>query len=143
MGSYVDTLPIDISQAAGNLRSQVPLDLPTGVQAIDGEGRRVETVNVVARIAARQGDLAVTRPVEILPTTSEITATVSPAQVDLLLSGPLPTLNEIEANPELVRVSLEATDLGQGNTEVFPTVTKPKNVDAQLIPETVLVKVEP
>jgi len=143
VGSYVDTLPVDISQAAGDLKSQVPLDLPAGVQAIDSEGRRIETVDVVARIAARQGDLAVTRPVEILPTTSEITATVSPAQVDLLLSGPLPTLNEIEANPELVRVSLEATDLGQGNTEVFPTVTKPKNVDVQLIPETVLVRVAP
>ncbi|MCB0173918.1 MAG: diadenylate cyclase CdaA [Anaerolineae bacterium] len=143
VGSYVDTLPVDISQAAGDLKSQVPLDLPAGVQAIDSEGRRIETVDVVARIAARQGDLAVTRPVEILPTTSEITATVSPAQVDLLLSGPLPTLNEIEANPELVRVSLEVTDLGQGNTEVFPTVTKPKNVDVQLIPETVLVRVAP
>lgn len=143
VGSYVDTLPVDISQAAGDLKTQVPLDLPAGVQAIDSEGRRIETVDVEARIAARQGDLAVTRPVEILPTTSEITTTVSPAQVDLLLSGPLPTLNEIEANPELVRVTLEATDLGQGNTEVYPTVTKPKNVDVQLIPETVLVKVAP
>ncbi|MCB0210766.1 MAG: diadenylate cyclase CdaA [Anaerolineae bacterium] len=140
--SYVDTLPIDISEAVGNLTIEVPLDLPAEVQAIDSEGHKIENVTVHAQITERRGDLAITRPVELLKIPSNITVTVSPEEVDLLLTGPLPTLNEIEANPALVRISLDATDLGEGDTEVSPTLTKPMGVNAQLIPTTVLVTVE-
>ncbi|MCB0196289.1 MAG: diadenylate cyclase CdaA [Anaerolineae bacterium] len=140
--SYVDTLPIDVSGAVDNLIVEVPLDLPAEVQAVDSEGRRIENVTVNAQITERRGDLAISRPVELLKTPSTITVTVSPEEVDLLLTGPLPTLNEIESNPDLVRISLDATDLGQGDTEVSPSITKPNGVNAQLIPTTVLVTVE-
>lgn len=142
IASYVDTLPVDISQALGELEVQVPLDLPVGVQAVDSEGRRIENVTVEAQVTERSGDLLTTRLVQVLKVTSAVTVTVSPPEIDLLLSGPLPTLNEIEANPSLVQVSLDVTDLGEGDTEVSPTLTKPADIEAQLVPSTVLVTVE-
>ncbi len=140
LGSFVDTLPVDIDNAAGDLRVQIPLDLPAEVQAFDSEGNIANTVTVVAEIEARTGDLVITRPVELLTGGRDVA--VSPRRVDLLLSGPLPVLNEIEANPELVQVVVNTADLPSGqNVEVRPTVVTPPNVQAQVVPTSVLVTV--
>jgi hypothetical protein len=73
-----------------------------------------------------------------------LTITLEPPDVELLLSGPLPTLNAIEAQPDLVRVVIDALQLLPGESvEVFPEVLAPPDVRAQLIDTSVLVTVEP
>ncbi len=140
VGSFVDTLPIDVSQAVGELSVQIPLDLPPKVQALDGNGNIVEAVTVLARVAARRGDLAVTRPVELLESRPNGTVTINPAAVDLLLSGPLPVLSEIEVNPRLVRVLIDTASLRRGQSiSLTPTIIAPANVQWQLVPPSVLV----
>lgn len=140
INGFVDTLAVDVSQASGDLRVEIPLDLPPDVQAIDSEGDLIKTVIVEARVAPRRGDLAVTRPVEVIGFRSGITATLNPDQIDLLLSGPLPTLNQIATDPSLVRVLVDISEAPAGQaTDLTPTVVAPEGIRAQLVPPSVLV----
>lgn len=143
LGSFVDTLPVDISQATGELRLQIPLDLPPDVRALDSNGDLLPAVTLVARIAARTGNLAITRRVELTGATPNVTVAVKPAVVDLLLTGPLPILNEIEANPSLVRTLVDVTGLRRGQTaDLMPQVVGPEGVEGQLVPTSVVVNLE-
>lgn len=145
LNGFVDTLPVDISEARGPVRTQVPLDLPEGVTAFDSSGSPVQVVTVDATVSPLTGDLPLTRTVEILGAREGITATISPPQVEMLLSGPLPVLKEIEADPDLVKlrvdVSRQAPITGQG-IELVPEIIAPEEITVQLIPDTVLVTFE-
>jgi diadenylate cyclase len=136
--SYVNTLPVDISNATGDLTVQIPLDLPSSIQAIDSNGDSVKTVTVVARITPLRGDLVVTRPVELTGPNQRARVSVDPPEVLLLLSGPLPTLNEIEKNPELVQVIIDTASLTTGpNIDVTPVILTPEGIQAKSVPPTV------
>jgi YbbR domain-containing protein len=145
LNGYVDTVPVDVSQAYGPLEVQVPLDIPPGVQALDtNTGSAVRTVTVLAQVKPRTGDLVTSRPVELIGTTPGLTVTVNPAQVDLLLTGPLPILNQLGTRDPLVRVTVDIGQLVPGESvELTPTVFAPEGVRAQLIPPTVLITVSP
>lgn len=140
MGGFVDTLPLDLTGAVGEKTVEVPLDLPPDVQALDGEGSVIGTVTVTAIIEPLSGDLLVERPVNVINDRGTLTITLEPPQVTLLLSGPLPTLNEIEANPELVQVVIDALDLpANQSVEVIPDIIAPEGIKTQMIENSVLV----
>ena len=144
MGSFVDTLPVDLSEAVGKTTVETPLDLPAEVQALDNSGNVIGNVAVTAQIAPRRGDLLVERLVELINDRGTMTLTVEPPEVTILLSGPLPILNEIEANPDLVRVVIDVLDLQAGESvEVVPEVIKPEEISARVIENSVLVTAEP
>lgn len=131
----IPTLPVDVSGAAGDLILDVPLDLPPEVTAATQTGESVNSVRVTVRISPRQGNLTLARPVQLvgLPATGEFS--VTPDEVELLLTGPLATLQEIEQNPDLVRVVLEATDLAPGDSiEQRPQTIVPEGIRVQVIP---------
>ena len=136
--SYVNTLPVNISDATGDFTVQIPLDLPTGIQAIDSNGDPIKTVTVVARITPLRGDLIVTRPVERIESSQQTNILVDPQEVLVLLSGPLPTLNAIERNLSLVRVVIDVRDLEPGqNVDLTPTIFTPDSIQAQSVPPSV------
>ena len=140
VGNFVDTLPVDLSEAVGELRVQIPLDLPDDVQSIDSRGNIVTTVTVVANVAARRGDLLLRRPVQLVNPPSGVTVAIEPKEVELLLSGPLPILNEIERNPDLVRVVINGAALTLAQSQqARPEIILPDGVRAQLINVSVLV----
>ena len=142
ISSFVDATPIDVSRAAGDLSVQAPLNLPPGITAVDSVGAPVQTVTVTAYIAARTGDMLITRPIELVGAREDVVTAVTPLAVEVLLSGPLPTLKEIEANPDLVQILVDVTRLipieGQSYEET-PQITAPEGVRVQLTPMTVLV----
>ena len=145
VNGFVDTLPVDLSEAAGPLRIQVPLQLPAGITAVDNNGIPVYSVTVNAQISARSGDLLLQRPIEVLGVREGVTITIDPQELELLISGPLPTLNQIERNPDLVRIVLDISDVAPipGQTIIrAPRLLLPENIQAQLIRETVLVTIE-
>ncbi|MFN2138144.1 MAG: diadenylate cyclase CdaA [Candidatus Promineifilaceae bacterium] len=144
MGSFVDTTAVDLSEAVGELVVDVPLDLPGDVQAVGSAGEAISQVTVTAQVASRSGDLLVTRAVELVNNRSNLTAALDPQEVELLLSGPLPTLNEINGDPSLVRVLIDAAGLNPGDSEeITPQVIAPDGILAQLVETSVLVTVEP
>ncbi len=140
MGSFVDTLPVDLSGAVGETIVEIPLDIPADVQALDSNGNAIGTVIVTAQVAPRSGDLLVERPVELINDRGTLTITLEPPDVTLLLSGPLPILDEIEESPELVSVQIDALDLKPNQrVEVIPDVIVPEGIDYQLVESSVLV----
>lgn len=145
IGGYVDTLPVDVTNTAGNVSLQIPLDLPAGIQAVDSNGNAANTVTVELQIPARRGNLAVIRPVKAIGINgSKTKVAVEPATVRLILSGPLPTLNEIEADPDLVQVLVGVAGLEAGrDNEVSPTIIAPDDVTAQAVPPVVVVTLAP
>ncbi len=143
-GSFIDTLPVDLSEAVGEMVIEVPLELPGEIQAVDSAGNALTNVAVTALIAPRSGDLLTERPVEVINDRGNLAITLDPPEVELLLSGPLPTLNEIEQNPALVRVVIDALQLSPGRTvEITPEVIAPEGILVQLIDTAVLVTTEP
>ena len=144
MAGFVDTLPVDLSAATGETVVETPLDLPPDVQALDASGRTLSTVRVTAQVSARSSDLLLERAVQIINDNGELVITLQPATVQLLLSGPLPTLNRIEAEPGLVQVVIDARDAVSGQSvEITPQVIAPPDVDVQLVETAVLVSAEP
>jgi hypothetical protein len=133
----VETVPIDISQLVGDLSINVPLSLRPGVEAVGGNGQAVATVQVEIEVVAQTGSVMVVRSVEV-PGSGDNDVVVEPADVELLLSGPIPVLNQIEANPNLVRVLIDAADLvgltaGQSRRLTLHIIA-PDDVSVQLIP---------
>lgn len=139
-GTFIDTLPVDVSQATGQLQIEIPLDIPDELQATDENGQSVRTVLVNVQVSARTGDLAITRTVEIMNPPIGITLTVVPETVDLLISGPLPTLQKIEADPSLVRVFINATNLeAEQKYDIIPEIIVPDKLRVQLAPRSITV----
>jgi YbbR domain-containing protein len=142
VNGFVDTLPVDISAAVGQLTVQMPLNLLSGVTAVNSAGTPVQTVTITANIEARTGDLLLTRPVTIIGVREGVKTTIVPTEIDLLLSGPLPTLREIEANPDLVQIVLDVARLvpieGQSYEET-PQISAPTGITVQMTPQTVLI----
>ncbi len=91
-------------------------------------------------IVPQFGNLRLTVPVELNGAQPTDTVSKSPASVDVLLSGPLPVLNQINADPKLVRVVVDVTDLGSGTYDVTPTLIVPESLKATLVPGTVQIR---
>ena len=137
VGTALETLSVDLSQALDDITIQIPLNLPPGVEAVDAQGETVRSALVTVDVEARSGNRVVTRAVEVEGDPG-FTLQLDPREVEILVSGPLPLLNEIEAQPRLLRVIIEATQLtglqaGESIT-VSPTVIAPDDLRTRLTP---------
>jgi diadenylate cyclase len=140
----VATVPIDISQLVGDLSLNAPLALPSSVEAVDSSGNTIVTVQVEIEVIAETGTLMVSRSIE-LPEHEDRNVLIEPAAIELLLSGPLPLLNQIEANSDLVRVLIESADLSGMTTaqsnSIIPHVVAPEGITVQLVPPNVQISI--
>ncbi len=112
---FLETMPIDLTDASDDISASVALNLPEGASLV---GR--ETVFVQVSIAAIEDNLIVNLPVELIGLSPEFTALLSPETVDVILFGPLPVLEDLtSAN---VRVVVDVTGLGEGTWQITPLV---------------------
>lgn len=142
MKGVVETLPVDVTGAAGNISRRVPLAPPTGVTALNERGVTEGSVEVRITVETQPGNLRITVPVEITGVGAGETVSSSPASVDVLLSGPLPVLNQVNADPKLIRVIVDVSELGTGTQNVVPTLIAPESLKATLVPNTVEIQIE-
>ncbi|MDP3186676.1 MAG: hypothetical protein Q8M58_15560, partial [Anaerolineales bacterium] len=113
---YVETTPLDLNGASADIEIRLNLNLPAGV-ALVGE----QNVLVQVGISAIQSSLKLTnRPVEINNLSATLQAKVSPENVDVILSGPLPVLDTLA--PSDVHVVIDVKGLGVGTHHLTPTV---------------------
>jgi YbbR domain-containing protein len=112
---FVLTSPFDLTGATGNLERRLSLDLPQGVSPVEDQG-----VLVKVSISAVEGTITVNRLVEVRGLTDGLYARLSPEAVDIILNGPLPTLNSLQL--EDVRVILDLLDLDIGIYQIPPLV---------------------
>jgi YbbR domain-containing protein len=112
---FVETLPIDLTDASDDVEANVELNLPEGVSLV---GR--ETVFVQVGIAAIEGNQLMNLPIEVIGLHPELQAAVSPETVDVILFGPIPVLEEL--TPEDIRVVVDVTGLEEGTWQLVPLV---------------------
>ncbi len=112
---FVLTLPLDLSGATGDLERRLSLDLPAGISPVENQG-----VLVRVSIAPVEGTITLSRVVEVRGLAVGLFAQLSPEAVEIILSGPLPTLNSLQL--EDVRVIVDLLDLGPGVHQILPQV---------------------
>lgn len=112
---FVVTTPVDLSGATGDLERRLSLDLPQGISPVEDQG-----VLVKVSISPVEGTITINRAVEVRGLTDGLFALLSPEEVEIILNGPLPTLNALQ--PEDVRVIVDLLDLGLGIHQIPPLV---------------------
>lgn len=112
----VETLPLDLKNAQEDINTRLALNLPSGVTIIGDQ-----TVLVRAGVSPIESSLTLAgERVDIAGLGSGLTAQVSPASVDVILSGPLSLLDTLTR--ESVRATVDLTGLGPGTHQVTPRV---------------------
>lgn len=142
ISGFVDTVPVDVTNAAGDIVRRIPLAPPVGVSALNESGVEEGSVEVRITVVPQLGNLRLTLPIEVTGGQATDTISQSPAFVDVLLSGPLPILNQINADPKLVRVLVDVTDLDVGLHDMTPTLVVPDGLRSTVVPSTVQVRIE-
>lgn len=134
---YVETTPVDLANLSDDLEMVVDLILPPGVTLVS---RAVILVQV--SVAAIEGSLTLSVPVEIIGLEPEFGAVVSPGEVDVIVAGPLNILDTLSADS--FRVTVDLTGLPPAVYQL-PVVVDyaPEQVRVQTtLPETVEVTIE-
>lgn len=114
---FVETSPLDLTGIEDDFDVRLPLNLPDGVEVVGDQ-----TVLVQVGVAAIEGSVTLAGlPVEIVDLPEEVDARLSPATVDVILSGPVPLLDQLTADD--VKVTVTLTDAGGGTYQLVPKVT--------------------
>jgi len=139
---YLDTEPIDVDNAEQDVMKRVALALPEGVLVL-GEGAGSEGILVQISIQPLMGGQTIHRKLELENLRFGLKATASPTGVDIILSGPLPALQELQ--PDDVRVILNLIGLGRGTHKVTPSVVLPEGLGLEvksIVPDIIEVTIE-
>jgi YbbR domain-containing protein len=134
---YVETEILDITDAIDDIETVLALNLPEGISVIGDDH-----VLVMVGVAAIEGSVTIAREVEVIGLLPGLEAQVSPAQVDVIVAGPIPDLENI--SPVDVRVVVDLTGLETGSYQLQPIVEiLPESIYLQSIsPETVEVIIQ-
>lgn len=115
MPGFVETTPITLTGTTENLEQRVFLNLPDGV-SVAGE----QSVLVQISISAIQSQRSLTLNVETIGLAPGLQIQVSPAFIDVIISGPLPVLETLQ--PGDIRAVLDITGLVAGEYTLAPRV---------------------
>ena len=138
-GGFLETVPIDITGAKANLVKRVLPNLPSGISVLS-EGAQ-QGIQVTVEISAIVGGQTMRKQVALQGLSLGLKATVSPEMVDVILSGPLPVLQDLTA--EDVQVVVDLFGLSVGTHKVVPKVTlAPEGLQAvSIVPDAVEVSI--
>ena len=140
---FVETFPVDVSEATDDITERVALNLPAGVSVVQpetGENGNPGGVQVNIEVATVEGGQTVQREVTFQGLDETMWAVALPAQVDVILSGPLPRLHALTLQD--VTVIADLFGLGVGVHKVKPTIVAPETLRVQsVLPDTVEVEI--
>ena len=124
---FVETLPLDITEASGDVERRLALDLPEGISLVEEQSVLVQvSVSPIVRT------LTIIRTIETSNLAPALFAQLSPETISIILSGPLPTINAMGTDD--VRVIVDLLDLEPGTHQVAPVVIiAPTDVDQESI----------
>ena len=112
----VETSPLALDGISDNLTTRLELSLPQGVSIV-GE----QTVLIQAGVSPIESSVTLSgESVEVIGLPSGMSAQISPAKVDVILSGPLPLLDTLTRQD--VRVTVDVTGLGPGIHQLTPKI---------------------
>lgn len=133
---YVQTKPLDLSGANDDFEALLELDLPEGIVAASDS-----KVLVQVSIAAIETSLTISLPVEITGLAPGLVASVAPATVDVILSGPVPVLSDLQPND--IRVKVDLSNYQTGVFQLIPVIDflPPDVTKMAILPTTVEVTI--
>lgn len=133
---YVETSPLDLTNATDDFESLLDLNLPAGVTAVNDS-----KVLVQVSIAAIESSLTVSLPVEVTGLSPAFSAQVAPATVDLIVTGPVPVLSDLK--PSNIRITIDLTGFQVGVHQVIPELAflPPSLQKISILPTTVEVRI--
>ena len=136
---YVETEVLDVTGAKDDLDVHLFLDLPPSVSVV-GEA----TVQVQVAVAAIESSLALDdKQVEAVGVAEGLFAKLAPETVVVILSGPLPILEQLGADDVLVYVDIsDEVEPGTYQRVVNVEVTEPDLRVDTILPETIEVTLE-
>ncbi len=123
---FIATQPVGMQNATQDVNERVSLSVPPNVSLLSGL-----QVSVTIKIEPIQGARTVVRNIEVIGVSTDVSSTVSPSTIDIVLSGSLPRLSSL--TDEDVRVIVDAKDLKPGTNQVEPQVTVPDGISVQSI----------
>jgi YbbR domain-containing protein len=134
---FIETETVSIEGASDDVQARLALQLGDGISLVGDQ-----TVFVQVSIAAIESSLTLTRDLEITGLGLGLAAEAAPPSVDVIISGPLLTLEDLK--PEDVRVVLNLVGLARGKHQVEPTVVVlPEGVEVQtVLPPTIEVEIK-
>ena len=112
---YVNTKPLDLTGVDDYLETILELDLPEGITVIGDP-----TVLVQVNVTALETSLVISREIEIIGLLPGLEAKVSPLQVTVRVSGPVPVLENLTLRD--IRVVVDLTDLEVGTHTITPAI---------------------
>jgi len=128
---FVETEPVDLEGATGEIQKRVQVIVPQGVTVLEGTA-----VDVTANITPIEGGTTVQQTPVVQGLGPGLKAAVALDTVDVILSGPLPSLEAL--GPDDVFVLLDLTGLLPGNHVITPRVVAPTGIrSVGVIPETI------
>jgi YbbR domain-containing protein len=132
---YIETEPINVEGAQADVVVRPGLNEPSNVTVVSDQ-----QVQVRVFIEPIESSLTMEVTPELEGLRPGLTATVSLETVEVILSGPLPMLETLEAGD--VRVVLKLFDLPRGTHQLEPQVVVPAGLTAQSVnPATVQVEI--
>ncbi len=136
VAGFIETVPIDISGATSDVTRVAVLSLPAGISVLNNAG-----ITVQISVTPIMGGQTVPRKVTLQGLARGLIASVSPDSVDVILSGPVPSLQSLTLDN--AQVVVDATGLIPGTYSVKPIVTQvPDPLKVQsIVPETIQVVV--
>jgi YbbR domain-containing protein len=112
----VETQPLELQSAKEDISTRVALNLPEGISIV-GE----QTVLIQAGISPIESSVTLAgEKVEIVNLGEGLSAQVSPATVDVIVSGPLPLLDTLTRQD--VRVTVDLNGLTPGTHQIIAKV---------------------
>lgn len=133
----VETQPLDLENANEDITTRLALNLPQNVTIVGAQ-----TVQVTVGISPIQTSLTLTnQAIRVVGLTEGLTAQIFPQTVDVIISGPLPTLDAL--TPQDVIVTVDVSGLGAGTHQLTPVVdVLVENVEVEsILPGTIEVVV--
>ncbi len=115
---YVETQPLDISGASADITKSLSLVLPVGVQVVGDP-----LIVVQVSISAIEDSITISRPIRFQDLEPGLSVRLSPAFVDVILSGPAPVIWSLK--PADIDVFLDLAGKGAGTYKLTPQVNMP------------------
>lgn len=113
---FVETTPINLNAASEDIEIRIALNLPEGINVVGSQN-----VTVQIGIDPIQSSIGFTNiPIQLEGLEEGLEAEISPENVDIFLSGPLPLLDELDQDTILVLINL--SDRGLGTYQLAPEV---------------------
>jgi YbbR domain-containing protein len=134
---FVETTPINLNGASEDMEIRVTLNLPEGINVVGSQNVTVQIGIDPIQSSLSYSDI----PIRFEGLSADSKATVSPETVDVFLSGPLSSLEELD--PSNIIVVINLSERGPGTYQLTPEVlleNSELNVDA-IIPNTLEVTI--